>query len=141
LAMRKLQPTRHRPFKLSASIFFCHLAFYACNLMLYWCGFDILWKLDLALLMGFVINLIYQKRSLADCSPSLYWFVLYMASMLLLSYLGSFGGIHRLQFPLDIIIILPFSITILHLSQWVLIDSKINEELTSKMVLAEAIDS
>ncbi|MBA2711862.1 MAG: APC family permease [Tatlockia sp.] len=138
LAMRKLQPARHRPFKLSASTFFCHLAFYACNLMLYWCGFDILWKLDFALVLGLLINLIYQKRSITECSLSLYWFTFYMASMLLLSYLGSFGGIHQLQFPLDILIILPFSMTILSLSQYVLLDSKINEELTSKMVLAEA---
>ncbi|MBA2650740.1 MAG: APC family permease [Tatlockia sp.] len=137
LAMRKLQPARHRPFKLSGSIFFCHLAFYVCNLMLYWCGFDILWKLDLALLVGFIINVAYQKRSLLDCSPSLYWFLFYMATILIISYLGSFGGIHRLQFPLDIIIILPLSVLILHLSQYVLIDSKINEELTSNMMLAE----
>ncbi len=92
LAMRKLQPNRDRPFKLSASLFFCHAAFYACNLMLYWCGFDILWKLDLALLIGFAINLIYQKRRFTDCSPSLYWFIFYMSAMLFLSYLGAFGG-------------------------------------------------
>lgn len=138
LAMRKLQPHRDRPFKLSASVFFCHAAFYACNLMLYWCGFDILWKLDLALLVGFVINISYQKRSITDCSPSLYWFVFYMATILLLSYLGSFGGIHRLQFPLDTLIILPLSSIVLYYSQRVLIDSKAHEVLTSDIALAEA---
>lgn len=140
LAMRKLQPHRERPFKLSASLFFCHAAFYACNLMLYWCGFDILWKLDLALLVGFVINLSYQKRSITHCSPSLYWFAFYMISMLLISYLGAFGGIHRLEFPIDIIIILPLSIIVLHFSQYVLVDSKAHEELTSSMVLSEATE-
>lgn len=141
LAMRKLQPTRHRPFKLFASIFFCHLAFYVCNLMLYWCGFDILWKLDLALLVGFIINHLYQKRSLADCDASLIWFVFYMASILVISYLGSFGGIRRLEFPFDLIIILPFSVAILLLSQRVLIDSKMNEELTTKILVTEAVDN
>lgn len=140
LAMRKLQPDRPRPFRLSASLFFCHAAFYACNLMLYWCGFDILWKLDLALLVGFIINLIYQKRSVLECKPSLYWFITYMSSMLLLSYMGSFGGIHRLQFPLDIFIILPLSIAILHFSQYVLVDSKAHQELTSNLALAEAME-
>lgn len=141
LAMRKLQPNRHRPFKLSASLFFCHAAFYACNLMLYWCGFDVLWKLDLALLIGFLINLTYQKHSLFDCSRSLYWFAFYMAAMLLLSFLGSFGGIHQLQFPLDTLVILPLSMGILHLSQRVLIDTKAHEELTSKEILVEAVES
>ncbi|MBA2655512.1 MAG: APC family permease [Tatlockia sp.] len=141
LAMRKLQPSRHRPFKLSGAIFFCHLAFYICNLMLYWCGFDILWKLVLALLIGFIIHIIYQKRRLAECSRSLFWFSFYMASMLLISYLGSFGGIGRLQFPLDIIVIFPVSVAILYFSQYVLIDSNINEELTTNMMLAEAVDN
>ncbi|WP_028387516.1 APC family permease [Legionella fairfieldensis] len=141
LAMRKLQPDHERPFKLSASLFFCHAAFYACNLMLYWCGFDILWKLDLALAIGFIINLIYQKRSVTSCSRSLYWFGFYMASMLLLSYLGSFGGTRLLQFPFDIVVILPLSIVILHFSQRVIIDSKVHEELTSNMIMAEATET
>ena len=137
LAMRRLQPTRQRPFKLSASTFFCHVAFYACNLMLYWCGFDILWKLNLALLIGFLINLKYQKRKISAIHPSLYWFIGYMATMLTLSYLGSFGGINQLQFPLDIIAILPISILILHFSQFVLIDNKTHEAMTTQFLLAE----
>lgn len=140
LAMRKLQPNRERPFKLSASLFFCHAAFYACNLMLYWCGFDILWKLDLALLIGFAINLIYQKRRITDCSPSFYWFVFYMSAMLFLSYLGAFGGIHFLQFPLDMVVILPLSIIVLHFSQRVFVDSKAHEELTAHILVAEVIE-
>jgi amino acid transporter len=141
LAMRRLQPHRERPFRLSASLFFCHAAFYFCNLMLYWCGFDIIWKLDLALLIGFIINMAYQKRSITNCSRSLYWFAFYMASMLLISYLGSFGGTHRLEFPIDILIILPLSIIILHFSQCVLVDTKAHEELTSNLLLSEAAES
>lgn len=52
LAMRKMHPHMDRPFKLANSIFLSHIAFYICNLMLYWCGFSIIWKLNLALLMG-----------------------------------------------------------------------------------------
>ncbi|KTC85408.1 MULTISPECIES: APC family permease [Legionella] len=140
LAMRKLQPNRERPFRLSASLLLCHAAFYFCNLMLYWCGFDIIWKLDLALLLGFIINMTYQKRSITHCSRSLYWFAFYMASILLISYLGSFGGIHRLEFPIDILIILPISIIVLHFSQCVLVDTKAHEELTSNLLLTEAAE-
>ncbi|MFA5959795.1 MAG: APC family permease [Tatlockia sp.] len=140
LAMRKLQPNRHRPFKLWASLVLCHAAFYSCNLMLYWCGFDILWKLDLALLVGFVINISYQRRSLFECSRSLYWFTFYMGSMLFLSYFGSFGGLHSIQFPLDILLILPLSILVLQLSQYVLVDSKAHEALTSQMLLTEGAE-
>jgi amino acid transporter len=117
LAMRKLQPNMRRPFKLSASVFCSHVAFYVCNLMLYWCGFEILWKLCFALLIGLGIYLAYHRKSIFACGASLFWFIFYMASLLGISYLGSFGGIKVLQFPFDIICILPFSILVLYFSQ------------------------
>ncbi|MDP3704399.1 MAG: APC family permease [Legionellaceae bacterium] len=122
LAMRKLQPNRHRPFKLFYSRFFCYIAFYVCNLMLYWCGFDILWKLDLALLVGFVIHLSYHRRGVWTCGAGLLWFASYMLVLLALSYLGTFGGISTLRFPLDVFFILPLSILVLYSSQFVLVD-------------------
>jgi amino acid transporter len=137
LAMRKLQPNRNRPFKLHSSQFFCHMAFYACNLMLYWCGFDILWKLDLALFVGFIINCIHQKRTLAKCGRSLYWFSGYMVVLLILSYLGSFGGIHFLVFPIDVALILPLSIIVLYASQCVLMKENDLENMKAEAIFAE----
>jgi hypothetical protein len=115
--MRKLQPNTHRPFKLVASRFVSHLAFYICNLMLYWCGFEVLWKLDIALIIGLVIHMIYYRHSSLSQNYPLYWFVFYMGSILTISYLGSFGGIGVIQFPIDLILIAPLSILVLALSQ------------------------
>lgn len=123
LAMRKLQPNTTRPFKLSGSLVFSHLAFYICNLMLYWCGFATIWKLYIALLIGLGITLAYQRKNLFNCGYSLYWFLFYMTTLLILSYLGSFGGLGILRFPLDVISILPFSIAILYLSQRYLVNN------------------
>jgi len=118
LAMRKLRPDIQRPFKLSHSLGMSHVAFFVCNLMLYWCGFSILWKLNVALLIGLVVYLVYHQKNVATCGASLFWFVLYMASLLLISYIGSFGGgIGWLKFPYDLIVMLPYSMIILHLSQ------------------------
>lgn len=120
LAMRRLQPNRHRPFKLSCGLILSLLAFYICNLMLYWCGFAIIWKLDVALLLGLSICLIHHRQNPFKCDSSLYWFITYMGTLLIISYLGSFGGIGVLQFPFDIICILPYSMIILSLSQLLL---------------------
>jgi len=128
LAMRKLQPQTHRPFKLGCSLFFSHLAFYFCNLMLYWCGFSIIWKLDVALIIGLFICLFYHRKSLFSCNYILCWFVFYMASLTLISYLGSFGGIDVLRFPFDLLCIFPLSILILWLSQ-VLLDTTDHEPI------------
>jgi amino acid transporter len=117
LAMRKLQPETPRPFKLWGSLVFSYIAFYFCNLMLYWCGFSIVWKLDVALLIGLVICLTYHRKPLSSCGHALYWFIFYMVALCIISWLGSFGGLGFLQFPLDILILLPLSIVVLYLSQ------------------------
>lgn len=117
LAMRQLQPQTHRPFRLSGSLFLSHCAFYICNLMLYWCGFDILWKLNIALAIGLMLSLLYHKENSIKDNHPLYWFGAYMLCLLMLSWLGSFGGLGLLAFPFDLIILLPFSILFLSLSQ------------------------
>jgi amino acid transporter len=130
LAMRTLQPNTPRPFKLSYSVFLSHIAFYVCNLMLYWCGFSILWKLDVALWVGLALSLTYHRKNPFTCGLSLYWFMGYMLSLLLISYLGSFGGLGVLYFPLDILVILPYSIVILSLSQALLTPTSHQEVFT-----------
>lgn len=117
LATRKLQPDLHRPFKLIHAVFLSHIAFYVCNLMLYWCGFSVLWKLDIALFLGLLICLFYHRDIRISSRSSLYWFTAYMSSLLLMSYLGCFGGIGILQCPFDVLLLLPYSIIMLCLSQ------------------------
>lgn len=125
LALRTLSPNTPRPFKLAASTFFCHAAFYACNLMLYWCGFSNLWKLYIAIWIGILISLFQQRSHFFQRMAKINWFLGYMTALLVLSYLGSFGGINLLLFPYDLYLLLPFSIGMLYLSQRCLIGSAI----------------
>lgn len=129
LAMRKLQPNTPRPFKLAHSQILAHIAFYVCNLMLYWCGFTIIWKLDVALLLGLAIYMGYHRKNPLVCGAPLAWFITYMASLLLISYFGSFGGLGWLQFPYDIVVILPYSLLMLYLSQRLLADQCNEDDL------------
>lgn len=122
LAMRKLQPNTRRPFKLHGSLICSHLAFYFCNLMLYWCGFSIIWKLDVALVLGLIVYFSYHRDSKLLGNYPLYWFVFYMGSLLAISYLGAFGGIGLLGFPYDLVCIFPLSVVVLCLSQLLLSD-------------------
>lgn len=123
LAMRKLQPMHARPFRLQSANLVSHIAFYVCNLMLFWCGFDILWKLMLALGVGFIIHRV-SKHMPWRIGAAMYWLVAYLGGLLLLSYLGTFGGIGLLSFPLDMVAILPFSIAMLVWSQCVIVEKK-----------------
>lgn len=127
LAMRKLQPHANRPFRLSQGFFISHCAFYICNLMLYWCGFSVIWKLDIALIMGLIIYILYNKKTRISDPAALIWFITYLASFSLISYLGSFGGIGLLKFPSDLVCFLPYSILILSLSQLLIKDQGFDE--------------
>lgn len=117
MAMRQLQPTRTRPFKLGYATIICYISFYVCNLMLHWCGFSIIWKLYVALLIGLFIHFMHTKKWARLMSRGVRWFMLYITTFLMLSYLGPFGGINALAFPYDMILILPVSIVLFYLSQ------------------------
>lgn len=125
LAMRKLQPNTPRPFRLYLGKTISYIAFYECNLMLYWCGFSTLWKLDIALGLGLILFILYHKKIAFSASTKpLCWFISYMTSLLLISYLGVFGGIDLLYFPLDMACILVWSLGVLYFSEALLSPAK-----------------
>lgn len=117
LALRKSQPLMSRPFKLAYGTLMSYIAFYICNLMLYWCGFSIIWKLDIALCIGLIVYRAYHRKTRFTDRLPLIWFSIYMGGLWIISYLGSFGGTGLLSFPLDMLILLPFSIMMLFMSQ------------------------
>lgn len=137
LAMRRIAPDHARPFKLRFHKFFSYMAFYFCNLMLYWCNFDTLWKLDVVLAIGFIINSVYNKDNAFKCETSVYWFISYMALLLGFSYIGTFGGKSYITFPWDILAMLPLSILILFTSQFVIEDGHKFEEPEEDAVLLQ----
>ena len=116
LAFRKQEPEFVRPFKLKYPRMISHIAFYVCNLMLYWCGFDILLKLNVALLVGLFIVVKYQNKSIFIIDKSLIWFLSYMWLLLIFSYCGTFGGQKWIRFPDDLILLFPFSVIFLKAS-------------------------
>lgn len=135
LALRKQNPEFYRPFKLKYPLIYSHIAFYICNLMLYWCGFDILLKLNCALLMGLVVTLKYQEKSFFKVDKSLIWFLSYMWLFLLFSYCGSFGGKKWIHFPDDLILLFPFSVVFLIASNHLILPQSNISKLDESSVL------
>jgi amino acid transporter len=135
LALRKSHPKQYRPFKLSQSLLLSHLAFYICNLMLYWCGFSVIWKLDLALIVGLILYCYYHHEQILTEILPLLWFIVYIGSFTTFSYLGSFGGIGIIRFPFDLLYFLPYSIMILALSQISMANYKDHEHAKPLKVL------
>ena len=54
-ALRRQKPDLPRPFRLRAGRFWAPVAFIVSNLIIYWSGWEVIWKLDVAVLLGYLL--------------------------------------------------------------------------------------
>lgn len=120
LCMRIELPQQERHFRLPAAKLICTLAFYFCNLLSYWTGWETIYKLAIAMGIGLVFFMLAALRGRLSV-PSLglksgLWIVPYLSGLILISYLGAFGGKNVIPFGWDFLVIAIFSIVILYLA-------------------------
>jgi amino acid transporter len=118
-ALRRQEPDHRRPFRLPAGEVIAVLAFVIANLVIYWTGWDILWRLFIAIAIGFVLLGIGHIVNPSEFVPTLdwrssSWLWPYFIGLGVLSYLSptDFGGTGLLPFGWDIVIVAAFSIAI-----------------------------
>lgn len=120
LCLRLELPNEKREFKLPASKIICPLAFYFCNLLSYWTGWDTIYKLAIALLIGiafFAIALLHKRLTITNLGlKSSTWLIPYFTGLVLISYFGAFGGKNFIPFGWDFLVIGIFSLAILYLA-------------------------
>lgn len=120
VCLRLSLPDKERPFRLPAAGAVSLLAFYFCNLFSYWTGWDTISKLALVLLVGLGIFAIaylrgkvkLEKRELRGAN----WMLPYLTGLVVVSYLGSFGGTGMIPFGWDFLVIAIFSALIFWLA-------------------------
>lgn len=120
LCLRLQLPNEKRPFYLPQANIICYLAFYCCNLISYWTGWDTIWKLAIAICIGFICLFIGYIRGLLDKKEfgmkSIFWLAPYLGGLFIISYLGSFGGKGDIPFGWDFLVIAVFSVAIMWLA-------------------------
>ncbi|MEU2133347.1 APC family permease [Streptomyces sp. NPDC018352] len=97
--LRKQDPDRHRPYRLPGSLFWAPVAFIVSNLIIYWAGWDTLWRLGLAIVLGY---LLLGGSALLRLNPraphldwrSAQWLPVYLLGLGLISWQGGYcsGG-------------------------------------------------
>ena len=115
VCMRRQMPNEKRPFRLPFATPLCFLAFYCCNLISYWTGWETISKLAIALIIGagvFISEKHVRNRSPINGFKAAFWLVPYLIGLVLISYLGSYGGKHLITFGWDFLIIAVFSLVI-----------------------------
>ncbi|MHB1947642.1 MAG: APC family permease [Gammaproteobacteria bacterium] len=120
LCLRIELPNEKRLFRLPAAHLMCLLAFYFCTLICYWTGWETIYKLAIAISIGlFFFVFAYVRGNLKAKSLGLkaaIWVLPYLGGLILISYLGAFGGKNMIPFGWDFLIIAIFSFIILRLA-------------------------
>ncbi len=124
-AMRRQIPEQERPFRVPGGHIIPVLAFWSSNLIVYWSGWDTVWKLMLAVVLGLVLLVFFQMRSDTppmDLMSGASWYLPWLGGLTLVSWLGDYGGIGVLGFGVSIPILLALSIVVYLISQWSALD-------------------
>ena len=128
-ALRMQDPDRPRPYRLPAGSLLAPLAFAVANLVLLFSGFAVVWKLFVAVLIGFVLLGISAATSRPEDRPQIdwragVWLFPYLIGMVVISYLSSFdtstqshvlglkGLVNDLHFGWDVLVTTVFSLII-----------------------------
>ncbi|HEX4046174.1 MAG TPA: APC family permease [Gammaproteobacteria bacterium] len=120
LSLRLSLPEETRPFRLPAAAFLCPFAFYCCNLFSYWTGWETISKLAIILCFGLAIfALAYWRGKIKIKTHEMKaagWIVPYLIGLVIISYLGSFGGQQIIPFGWDFLVIALFSMVIFYIA-------------------------
>ena len=94
-AFRGQVPEANRPYRMPGAVWLAPLAFIMANLIIYWSGFEVLWKLAIAIVIGYVLIGISMatdpQRPPLDWK-SAQWLPVYLIGMGIISWQGQYSG-------------------------------------------------
>jgi amino acid transporter len=94
-AFRRQVPEAERPYRLPAAAILCPFAFIVGNLLIYWSGFEVVWKLGIVLIIGYVLIGIYMafdKQRPPLQFRSAIWLPVWLIGLGIISWQGQFSG-------------------------------------------------
>ncbi len=139
---RRRLPDAERPYRLPAAEFLCPLAFVVSNFIIMWATWTTVWKLGIAILIGYAILIVNRLFKLNDRAPHLKWrsaswLPVYLVGMGLISYLSTFGGRGDLKLWWDMVVVAAFSLVIYYWAMAVALPADEIEEMIEEVVLPE----
>jgi amino acid transporter len=155
-ALRKQEPDRPRPYRLPAGSVTAPVAFIVANEVLLFSGWAVVWKLIVAILIGFALLAISSATSKPEDRPQLDWHQAiwlwpYLLGMSVISYLSSFststmskipllglnGPVNDLHFGVDVAVVAVYSLLI----YWLAIRLRLPDERTRAYVAAALVEA
>ncbi len=136
MALRKQAPDQKRPFRLPFGFTWSAISFYLCTLFIYWSGWDIISKLGIGFLAGFICLFSYhflteRGRKISLHWKSSIWIWPYFIGITIISYLGSFeGGMGIITFGWDFLALGILSL----ITVWLSIIFRLPSEITKRYI-------
>ena len=120
-SLRLQDPGRDRPFRLPGMWVLAPFGFVVANLVVYWSGWPTVWRVEVALAIGFAVFAAYRMFGDRDRMPRLdlrpaLWLPPYLVGILLISYFGRYSGRNSIPFWWDIALVAVFSVAIFALA-------------------------
>jgi amino acid transporter len=117
-ALRLQKPDAQRPYRLPWAQVLAPASFVSASFIIYWSGWDVVWKLIVAVLLGYVLMGISRAthanpvHSPMDWAAAI-WLWPYLGVLTLISFLGQFGGgTGTIPFGWDLVVVAAWSLIV-----------------------------
>lgn len=147
-ALRKQVPDHPRPYRVFAGSVMGPLGFVVANIIIYWTGFLTVWKLGIAVVIGYVIigiSMAFDPKRPPLKVRSALWLPAYLIGMGIISWQGQFSGggtappvnTDNIPFWYDLLVVAGFSLMIYYWAQF----SRLRREETLELVERQAAET
>jgi amino acid transporter len=92
-AFRRQVPEATRPYRLPGAVWLAPVAFIFCSEIIYWSGFDTVWKLGIAIVVGYILIgtwMAFDKKRPPLDWKSAQWLPVYLLGMGVISWMGRY---------------------------------------------------
>ena len=145
-AFRRQVPEAGRPYRMPGAVWLSPLAFVIASMIIYWSGFEVIWKLGIAVVIGYVligIWMAYDKQRPPLDWRSAQWLPVYLIGLGIISWQGQFSGqtsttplpptnTGNIPFWWDMLIVAVFSLVIYFWAQAVRLPREEMENLVAR---------
>ncbi|MEU6217846.1 APC family permease [Streptomyces sp. NPDC047022] len=141
----KRLPSFERPYRLPGGKLISPLSFVVANLIIYWSTWDTLWRLGVAIIIGYVLlggYAVYANSKGLPDAPRMdfkaaQWLPVYLLGMGLISWQGGFGGQGHLGLWWDMLVIAGFSLAIYYWANAVALRPEAIERSIDEVVVVD----
>jgi amino acid transporter len=136
-AFRGQVPEANRPYRLPAANVLAPISFIVADLLIYWSGFEVVWKLGIVLVIGYIVlgvSMALDRNRPKIDFKSATWLPVWLLGLGIISWLGQYSGgavkppvnTNTIPFWWDIVVVAAFSLGIYY---WAMFTKLPREEM------------